>query len=73
MTRKQHLKKLPLQKRLQFMEQIRKHSHLKLVEAMDEITGCSATPLSSVIIFDKTKQGHEYWMNINMTYFPNEQ
>jgi hypothetical protein len=72
-TRKQHLQKLPLQKRLQFMEQIRKHSHLKLGEAMCEITGYLAFPMISVVIFDLTKQGHEYWMNINSKYFLDEQ
>ena len=68
-TRREHLKVLPLQKRLQFIEQIRKHSHLNLQEAMNEIVGCSGMPMTSVFIFDSSKQGHCYWCNINSKYF----
>lgn len=65
-TRIEHLNILPLQKRLQAMENIRKHSHLHLKEAMNEIT---VDPMTAVFIFDLTKQGHYYWMEINEKYF----
>ncbi len=69
-TRREALKKLPLQKRLQFMEAVRKHCHLKFEKAMNEdIENDSATPMSSCFLFEVSKQGFDYWFNINMEYY----
>jgi len=65
-TRREHLKVLPLQKRLQAMEEIRKvgyfEEHLKQeCDSYSAIAGC--------VTFLYTKQGHEYWWNIHLKYF----
>lgn len=68
MTRKEHLKKLPLQKRLQAMENIRKQtSGFTLSERLDHSTGVMI--LSGSFVFMNTRQGHDYWMGIDYKYF----
>lgn len=67
MTRKEHLKKLPLQKRLQAMENIRKRE--SSFPFFEIVTDESHTDYVLCFIYDKTRQGHEYWMNINRKYF----
>tara|TARA_R110000782_G_scaffold202500_1_gene291031 strand:+ start:284 stop:535 length:252 start_codon:yes stop_codon:yes gene_type:complete len=69
-TVKEHLKKLPLQKRLQAMENIRKLSYsYSLSERMNSIRHETST-LSGSFIFEDTRQGHNYWSNINYKYYP---
>tara|TARA_R110000851_G_scaffold227491_1_gene380300 strand:- start:116 stop:364 length:249 start_codon:yes stop_codon:yes gene_type:complete len=67
-TIKEHLKKLPLQKRLQAMENIRRGSPYSLSERMNRITK-EQDVLSPSFIFEHTKQGHNYWWNINEQYY----
>jgi hypothetical protein len=69
-TRREWLKRLPLQKRLQFMEVIRKHSHLRIGEAMEQdVVSGTASVMTSCVLFDKTRQGFDYWYNINNKYY----
>jgi len=68
MTRKEHLKKLPLQKRLQAMENIRKEClFVSFQERLNHKT--YNTTLMGLFVFMNTRQGHDYWMNIDMKYF----
>lgn len=68
-TRREHLKVLPLQKRLQAMENIRKSYYFERV--LDKKCSLEYT-LSGAITFSYTKQGHDYWWNIHIKYFENE-
>lgn len=70
MTRKEHLQKLPLQKRLQAMENIRKNGSLAGFEAnVNHATSNIKHFLSGCFVFEHTRQGHEYWWNIQEKYF----
>jgi hypothetical protein len=61
-TVREILKSLPLQKRLQAIENIR------LQKGLDYLNYVSITGLSGFFIFDKTRQGHIYWWRIkNLT------
>ena len=70
MTRKQHLQKLPLQKRLHAMENIRKQycDTLGLQNRMSD-TAYGYSPLITGFEFKASKQGFKYWMNIDRKYF----
>lgn len=66
-TIKEHLKKLPLQKRLQAIENIRKQNS-DLVFSLNWKTN-TENAISGKFIFCDTKQGHDYWYDINQKYF----
>lgn len=57
---KELLKKLPLQVRLTVTELIRKEAPWNKNKKFDDLE----TVLTTSFIFNKTKQGHKYWMNI---------
>jgi hypothetical protein len=65
---RQWLKLLPLQKRLQAIENTRRDNNLNLFYDLDYI-GFKRTTLTGSFVFEKTKQGHNYWQNINNKYF----
>jgi len=68
MTRKEHLQKLPLQKRLQAMENTRRACGFFWInkEVPDyAIKGL----LSGLFVFTETKEGYRYWWNIQRKYF----
>jgi hypothetical protein len=62
------LKLLPLQKRLQAIENIRRDNIFNLSYHLD-YTGSKHTTLTGSFVFEKTRQGHNYWQNINDKYF----
>ena len=68
-SRREHLKVLPLQKRLQAMENIRKVGYFE--QSLNYECGSFST-LSGIITFKYTKQGHNYWWDIHAKYFENE-
>jgi len=66
MTRKQHLQKLPLQKRLQAMENIRKSGFPSgFLNREDD----SNFILMGLFSFYESKQGADYWFEIDKKYF----
>lgn len=68
MTRKEHLQKLPLQKRLQAMENIRRASGFFWINR--EVPDHAIKDLlSGLFVFSETKEGHRYWWNIQRKYF----
>lgn len=67
MTRKQHLQKLPLQKRLQAMENIRRGQSFSLQERIND--ECFTKENVLCFIYDETRQGHSYLWNIRAKYF----
>jgi len=66
-TRREHLKVLPLQKRLQAMENIRKSGFPK--GYMD--TALINFSLLGLFSFHESKQGADYWWKIESKYFSN--
>jgi hypothetical protein len=62
------LKLLPLQKRLQAIENIRRDSGFNLTYNLHFCQDKTST-LTGSFIFEKTRQGHSYWQNINDKYF----
>jgi len=68
MTRKQHLQKLPLQKRLQAMENIRKDCLFASFQEKLNYENKNFA-LMSVFVFMNTRQGHDYWIAIDRKYF----
>jgi hypothetical protein len=62
------LKLLPLQKRLQAIENIRRDSGFNLTYDLDFCQDKTST-LTGSFIFGETRQGHDYWQNINNKYF----
>lgn len=67
MTRKEHLQKLPLQKRLQAMENIRLQNNMNgFPETMNEEIDSWFT---LVFVFENTRQGHGYWWNVYEKYY----
>lgn len=69
MTRKQHLQKLPLQKRLQAMENARRYSYNFGLKEILEYETPGKQLLSGIFNFMNSRQGHDYWMNIDRKYF----
>jgi len=69
-TRREYMKALPLQKRLQAIENIRRNRGLKglLNEILDEIPRTESV-LSGTFVYGWTKQGHDYWWAISTKYF----
>lgn len=67
-TVKQHLQILPLQKRLQAIENIRRHSTFGFKYDLNYKIEKHLV-LYGNFVLDLTKQGHEYWSNINNKYF----
>lgn len=65
MTRLEHLKKLPLQKRLQAMENIRKQGSNFMLKYEYE----GIWMLAGLFVFQETRQGHDYWINIDYKHF----
>ncbi len=65
MTRKEHLQKLPLQKRLQAMENIRRSQFPK--GFLDGNTDNFS--LLGLFAFCYSKQGADYWWSIELKYF----
>lgn len=66
MTRREELQKLPLQKRLQAIENIRRYrSYFTLKERLESEN--TVTPL--MFVYENTRQGHVYWWKINQKYF----
>lgn len=68
MRLKNLLKKLPLQKRLQAMENIRR-STTDMIKFNDVLNINDQKDLKGSFVFAKTKQGHSYWMEIDAKYF----
>jgi len=66
-TIKELLKKLPLQKRLQAIEIVRKRTGLAFLETLVK----KEELISTLFIWEFTKQGHEYWENIQREYNAN--
>jgi hypothetical protein len=62
------LKLLPLQKRLHAIENIRKYSLFEFTYILN-MKISKYLLLSHCFIFEKTRQGHDYWQNINNKYF----
>jgi general stress protein 26 len=67
-TLREWLKLLPLQKRLQAIENVRRDNDLNLYYYLDNI-GSKYIVLSGSFVFEKTRQGHNYWETINNKYF----
>lgn len=68
-TRREYLKVLPLQKRLQAMENIRIFNHF-FQEAVNSMCDKNYVILE-MFTFTHTKQGSDYWWTINEKYFSN--
>lgn len=68
MRLKNLLKKLPLQKRLQAMENIRRRT-TDMIKFNDVLNITNQKDLKGSFVFAKTKQGHSYWMEIDAKYF----
>jgi len=64
-TVKEHLKTLPLQKRLQATENIRFYRGLAFLKHKQS----KQDLLFNSFIFHKTRQGHDYWKYLNCLYF----
>ena len=69
-TGEEWLKNLPLQKRLQFKEQTRRNfKGLGCFKVyLDRTTADLADTLNGAFVWNMSKQGHEYWSNINKKY-----
>ena len=67
-TLREWLKLLPLQKRLQAIENIRRDNIPNLSYHLD-FKYCKSSTLAGSFVFEKTRQGYNYWMNINDKYF----
>ena len=67
-TRREHLKVLPLQKRLQAMENIRKIRTTGFNNALNELVDARSS-LRCAFTYFWTKQGGFYWCNIEAKYF----
>lgn len=68
LTRRERLQVLPLQKRLQAMEAIRREGFFE--QDLNHTCHPSST-IAGAITFEYTRQGHSYWWNINTKYFSN--
>jgi hypothetical protein len=69
---KEWLKLLPLQKRLQALENIRRRDSFQgYFDSLNYYLNKSST-LRGSFIFQNTRQGHEYWVNIDNKYFSTE-
>lgn len=66
MTRRQELQKLPLQKRLQAIENTRREESYFTLKARMDQEDCTCI-LS--FVYRNTRQGHDYWWKINKKYF----
>jgi hypothetical protein len=62
-TRMEWFKELPLQKRLQAMEAIRKFSEVQFMRQL-HFNCTKHIMLSGAFTFGQTKQGHEYWWKL---------
>jgi hypothetical protein len=62
------LKLLPLQKRLQAIENVRRYNIPNLSYHLNFKYDKSAA-LTGSFVFVQTRQGHDYWTNINDKYF----
>jgi hypothetical protein len=67
-TVREWLNLLPLQKRLQAIENIRRDKPFELNYCLDSIE-CKYITLIGGFVFEKTRQGYNYWQNINNKYF----
>lgn len=67
-TRREHLKVLPLQKRLQAMENIRKEAFPSFQESLNN--KCELEDmLIQLFSFHYSREGFQYWFNINSKYY----
>lgn len=66
MTRREELQKLPLQKRLQAMENIRRQNSSFSFSERINAENCNV-PL--LFVYIDTRQGHDYWRKIDKKYF----
>lgn len=71
MTRLEHLKKLPLQKRLQAMENTRRQlsEGQRLFSALNYEPLFSSKILSGLFLFYEVRQKESYWWCIQEKYF----
>jgi len=69
MTRKQHLQKLPLQKRLQAMENIRREESPAFSVSLNREISEAKMVLLGAFDFMKNRQSFDYWWNISWKYF----
>ena len=67
-TRREHLKVLPLQKRLQAMENIRKEAFPSFQKAL-ELKDVHGNFLMGQFSFHHSREGADYWFDINAKYF----
>lgn len=67
-TRREHLKVLPLQKRLQAMENIRKEAFPSFQKAL-ELKDVNGNFLMGQFSFHHSREGADYWFAINTKYF----
>ena len=67
-TLREWLKLLPLQKRLQAIENIRRYKPFELNYCLDFMQSKDST-LAGGFLFKETRQGYNYWENINDKYF----
>jgi len=69
-TRREHLQKLPLQKRLQAMENIRRKDLFSQgVKKTLEMECHIDLVLAGCFTYQETRQGHSYWWSINCKYY----
>lgn len=67
-TVKEHLKMLPLQKRLQATEEIRKNAFPSFKETMNYKSD-SKNFLMGLFTFHYSRKGADYWFKINKKYY----
>ena len=65
-TLREWLKLLPLQKRLQAIENIRRYKPFELNYCLDFMQSKDST---LGFVFKRTRQGYNYWETINNKYF----
>jgi len=67
-TRREHLKVLPLQKRLQAMEAIRREAFPSFNKALNHIEE-KQNLLMGLFTFHYSRLGADYWFRINSEYY----
>jgi len=67
-TRRERLQKLPLQKRLQAMEEIRRRSSSLDFQRFLNVIDDNKDFLLGYFIFNKSRAGSDYWFSIYFKY-----